>query len=295
MGLDLGGLDLSLPDFSGVTPPTLGPTPDFSGTFGSFTPGSSPGGGGGSLFSGFPSLSDLGKGIGIGTDLLKAGGGIFSAVQNAQYQSALKDYYAQRAKAEAVYNQQVQDYLAQRSAFESNLMGQFGEQSQSLQDALLVFQGQISDVFNQEMAAAQPLLAQGEKLSTKGVQALTKGEVPPEWAAVFDQARQRAHAAAMQKAVNAGIDPATAEAQITSQLAQDQQALLIQMASGVIGQGTELSRTGLGFEQAAGATAAAGINPLLQEFLAIQSALGGLLGGFPGLAGSQGAPPPPVA
>src|SRR5436309_3147133 len=110
---DLGGLDLS--GLPGLTGGETAPT-----------------GGGG--FS-FPSLGDLGKGIGIGTDLLKAGGGIYSAVQNAQYQNALKDYYSQRAKAEAVYNQQVQDYLAQRSQFESGLLGQFGEQSQSLQDA----------------------------------------------------------------------------------------------------------------------------------------------------------------
>jgi len=290
---DIGSLDLPTLDPGGFSvAPDLGGL-DLSGVGGLTGGGGSPTGGGGG-FS-FPSLGDLGKGIGIGTDLLKAGGGIFSAVQNANYQKSLSDYYSQRSKAEAVYNQQVQDYLAQRAQFESGLLGQFGEQSQTLQDALLAFQGQVSDVFNQEMAAAQPLLRQGQKLSSEGVAALTKGQVPAEWEPVFSQARQRAQAAAMQRAVSAGIDPQTAAAQSEAQIEQDQRAMLLQMASGVIGQGESLSRTGLGFEQAATGAAVAGIDPVLREFLAVQQLLGGLLGGFPGLASAQGAPPPPGA
>src|SRR5256885_232940 len=107
---------------------------DFT-TVPSFVPGQT---GSGSGFS-FPGLDAIGKGIGLGADVLKAGGGIWSAVQNANYQNSLKDYYNQRAKAEAAYNQQVQDYLQQRGQWEQNLMGQFGEQQQSLQDALLTF------------------------------------------------------------------------------------------------------------------------------------------------------------
>src|SRR5262249_13884180 len=196
MGLfDAGGLDFTFPsdfvstggggwslpspsflDSTAGSPSFLGGTPSLGDQAAMAWGG---GGGGGGGFS-FPSLDTLGKAVRIGSDVLQAGGGIYSAIQNANYQKSLQDYYSQRAKAEAAYNQQVQDYLTQRAQWEGQLFGQFGEQEQSLQDALTTFQGQVTDVFNQEMAAAQPLLQQGQQLTSEGVAALAKGQVPPD-------------------------------------------------------------------------------------------------------------------
>jgi len=105
---------------------------------------------------------------GIGSDGSLEGGAASFRRPNATIRSPCRTT-SQRAKAEAVYNQQVQDYLAQRSS-SSRPARAVREQSQTLQDALLAFQGQVSDVFNQEMAAAQPLLRQGRS-SSEGVAA----------------------------------------------------------------------------------------------------------------------------
>jgi hypothetical protein len=290
-GFNLGGLDtsLNLGDWGGGMPST--PTLGGSGGF---------------------DWGSIMKNVGVGADILKTGVttglGIQSQMANAKYQKQLQDYYKSQQAAQAAYNKSVQDYLTQRAAWESQMTGMFGDVASQFQDQMTTFQDTIGGfsktiqgVVDQELSAAKPLLSQSQELLKPAVAALAKGEVPPLFAPVLEQAKQRARAAAMQQYANAGIDASSAAASIEPQIDEQVTQMLIQQATAMLSGGLQTSNQGLGFLSGAtqGASAGiqgavAGLSPIEAEFRAMMSSLSGLLGGFPGLAGGT-PPPPPVA
>jgi hypothetical protein len=252
------------------------------------------GGGGGGGFNWGDASKWLGPALDIGKFGLGAGLGISSQMANAKYQRQMQDYYKKQSESQAAYNKSVQDYLKQKAEWESGLMGQFGEVFGSFQEQMGAFQGTMQDIVNQEMQAASPLLQQSQQLIEPAVASLAKGEIPPLFEPILNQAKQRAYAAAKQQYESAGMDGNAAVAANSAQIDQQVSAMLIQQATAMLSGGVQLGQQGQGFLAGAGQTAAAGMTPIEAEFQAMMQSLSGLLGGFPSLAGGV-APPPPVA
>lgn len=234
---------------------------------------------------------------GIG-DLGKFGFGAWQAIdrskQMADYNKAVQDYYKKQA-----------DYITQKQAWEKNFMDQFAGAQEEFGGAKEEFQAQIAEaqghaqeVMGQFLEASKPLLAQSQALLVPGVAALARGETPAQWEPLLNEARLRGTTAMVQSMVSAGMSPEAARAAAQPVAEQQAQTLLLQLATNMIQQGGMLGQQGMaglqgagGLTQIEGQLAAMGMQPESQEFAAMMSVLGHILGGGSNL----GPPPPPQA
>lgn len=253
-----------------------------------------------------PNTQNWLKGAG---ELGKFGFGAWQAIdrsqQMADYNKAVQDYYKKQS-----------DYIKQKQAWEADFVNQFKGAQEEFAGANEEFQGQIGaaqeqlgvaqskaqDVMGQYLNAAKPLLAQSQELLVPGVAALAKGNVPEQWEPILNEARLRGTTAMVQSMVSAGMSPEEARAAAQPVAEQQAQTMLLQLATNMIQQGGQLSQYGMAGLQGAGAMtdamgrmagiqgqlAAAGMQPESQEFAAMASVLGHILGGNTNL------PQPPV-
>ena len=243
------------------------------------------------------------------TALGTAGTSIYKMSQDAAYQRALQDYRNKQLQYQAQYAQDVQDYLKQRADYEQQLLGIYGGEVGAVQDALTGytsdvqgFLGQASDLLTTQLQASMPSIQAGQQLTQQGVDALVKGDVPPEWSADIDQMRQRVLAAAAQGAANEGADPTAAQNAVRSQLDEDVRKAMLQIGQNILAGGQAATKTGLTGTQLAGQTigtelgaAQAGLDPFIALTQLTGQSLGQLFGGFPQIPFGTGAPAAPTA
>lgn len=241
-------------------------------------------------------LQNFGTGLGklapIG-ELGKAGFGAWQAIDRASQMADYNKQYADWVKAQ-------NDYIKQKQQYEADFMKQFAGAQEGFAGAQEEFQGQLgaaseqaNQVFGEFMKASKPLLAQSQEMMTGAVEALARGETPEHWQPILDQAKQRAMATGIQSLISGGMSPEAAAAAMQPIVDQQAQTMVMQLGDQLTKSGLatgQLGQQGLQgagqMTQVLGQLAQMGMVPEMQEFQAMASVLGHILGG-----GGQMVPP----